>query len=507
MCGLLFVKTQENLMSFSNIKKALSLQEWRGPDSQILQQLSDNIFMGHVRLSIIDPSERSNQPLFSEDDRYTIIYNGEIYNHNHLRKKYNLSCKTGSDTDTILQGFIKIGYRIFEELDGMFSIIIHDNNTKKTWVVRDRYGIKPLYVFRSNSTVIYSSETISINHLIACDVDLDSIKEWRLIRRPAVGMTFFEKINEVPPGVIMCDGETVCSLNKFEALEQKFDQQTLEQLLTSSIKKHELSDVANVGLLSGGIDSSIICAISDCAELYTVGSDDNNEFQAASETATKIKRNLKKISITSDELRQIWEKLIKLKGEPLLLPNEALIYQVCSAMQESEKVVLTGEGADEIFFGYDRIFRYCNDIKILDIDEFLKNYGYAPVENCTERLRQQLDQLKYGKTPLEFCEDFFYQFHLTTLLRRMDFASMAASKEARVPFVTHSLIEYMYRAKFDKKLNEQFSKLPLREMLSRLDLQNVLSRKKIGFSATMKGDNRLSEYAEFQEFNMEVLGW
>jgi asparagine synthase (glutamine-hydrolysing) len=507
MCGLLFVKTQDTLISFSKVKKALSLQEWRGPDAQILRQLRENIFMGHVRLYIIDPSERSNQPLFSEKDRYAIVYNGEIYNHNHLRKKYNLTCETGSDTETILQGFILIGHRIFEELDGMFSIIIHDNHTNKTWVARDRYGIKPLYVFRSNSTVIYSSETISINHLIASDIDLDSIKEWRLIRRPAIGMTFFKKINEVPPGAIMCDDETVGSMVKFEALKQEFSQQRLEELLTSSIKKHELSDVANVGLLSGGIDSSIICAISGCAELYTVGTEDNNEFQAANETASKIKRNLNQISVTAAELQQTWKKLIKLKGEPILLPNEALIYQVCNGMQDSEKVVLTGEGADEIFFGYDRIFRYCNEIKILDVDKFLDNYGYASVENCTERLRQQLDQLKCGKTPLEFCEDFFYQFHLTTLLRRMDFASMAASKEARVPFVTQSLIEYMYRVKFDKKLNEQFSKLPLREMISRLGLQNVLSRQKIGFSATMKGDNRLSEYAKFQDFNLEVLGW
>lgn len=507
MCGLLYINGFDNDFTDSQIADALSLQAWRGPDAQEIKYIDKEIMMGHVRLSIIDTGVRSNQPMQSHSGDHEIIFNGEIYNHLELRKKFNLNCNTDSDTQTILEGFSAIGHKIFDELDGMFSIIIYERSTQRTWAVRDRYGIKPLFEYRSKKSTIYSSENVSINHLVSSEIDKESIEEWRLIRRPALGKTFFKDISEVNPGDVICDGKVIHQMKKFNKINNNFVQDEVSKLLRNSISAHELSDVTNVGLLSGGIDSSIICKESSCKKLYTVGSKENNEFFAAQETADKIDKNLTKVILTDDDLRKAWKELILLKGEPLNLPNEALIFMVCKKMKKTEKVVLTGEGADELFFGYYNIFRYCSEIGTIELDDFLGMYGYSSIKRCTPRLRRQLEKLMQNKSPIEFCEDFFLQYHLPTLLRRMDFSSMAASKEARVPFVTKKLMDYVYRADVEKKINDTESKIPLRKMILDLGLENVLTRKKIGFSATQQGDNKDNEYEKFQDFNLEVLGW
>ena len=138
---------------------------------------------------------------------------------------------------------------------------------------------------------------------------------------------------------------------------------------------------------------------------------------------------------------------------------------------------------------------------------FYEMYGYSKnIDNC-KRLDSYIDNLMFGKSNINFLEDYFIETHLTGLLRRMDMSSMAASKEARVPFVAKKVFEYMYRQPMETKISENFSKIPLRNLCEKLSLYGPLHRKKIGFSSTFTSGGRYQEYNNFRKMNLEELGW
>lgn len=509
MCGLLFVKARKGI-DRELVTSALQKQKWRGPDAGGVKQFGD-VFLAHQRLSVLDLSHAANQPMISRCGRYAILFNGEIYNHNELRRRLDLVCRTGCDTETIVEGFAAHGAGIFDLLDGMFALVVVDIRSGEWWAARDRFGIKPLYIYESSGTIIISSETVSIRALVPCTVSNDAIEEWKLIRRPVLGYTYFSEIREVHPGSILHDGRKV-GLLRIAARglnDADFDQETIETLLRESVRGHEQSDVDNVCLLSGGIDSSIIAALSNTRRAYTVGLPQNNEFDAAAETAAQLGKELVKVEVTEQTLIDSWKTLISLRGEPLSVPNEGLIYMVCKAMQPAEKVVLTGEGADELFFGYDRIFRMAGAEGVpFTRDDFYKLYCYSNNLKHVPRLEALIDDMWRGKSNIEFIEDFFLTVHLPGLLRRMDGASMAASKEARVPFVATQMAHYMYRRPTNIKIDINASKIPLRKFAARLNLNGALSRPKVGFSSTLVSQvTRSEEYYFFQKLNLEMLGW
>ncbi len=508
MCGILFAKSSR-FIARSDFIRALKKQEWRGPDSLGYTGTGD-IHLGHVRLSVLDLTATTDQPMSSKCGRYKIIYNGEIYNHLEIRKRLNLICETDCDTETVIEGFASVGKDIFALLDGMFALVIYDLEEDNCWAARDRFGIKPLFISENAQGTFLSSETISIREFVDCTVSDESLAEWRLIRRPIPGKTFFNEINEVLPGSILKNGKTVDLLEiKCCSRVQKINQATVEKLLIDSVKSHELSDVTNVCLLSGGIDSALITSLSSARKAYTVGLEGNNEVAGAKETAAASGKSIESLTLSEGKLVDLWKYLIKLRGEPLSVPNEGLIYAICNQMSSDEKVVLTGEGADELFFGYDRIFRvFSQNDYVFSLKHFFELYAYAPKELCTKRLENYLLMLKADKKPIEFLEDFFFKVHLTGLLRRMDTASMAASREARVPFVSYSLVNYLYRKNAHDKIDNSFSKLPLRKMCENRKLLGPINRKKIGFSSTfITHSSRFDEYEKFRELNLEVLGW
>jgi asparagine synthase (glutamine-hydrolysing) len=511
MCGFIFAEqAYGNRLSIKDFEAALNRQSWRGPDAQHVQSLEGGRFLlGHNRLSIIDPGTRSDQPMTSSNGRYTILYNGEIYNHLEVRAQLNVDFKTTSDTETILEGYARLGEQIFELIDGMFALVIIDIQTGNWIVARDPLGIKPLFIGKeSNGTTVIGSEAPVVASLVKASHCTEAIEEWRLIRRPVPGASFFKGVEEIMPGTWRRSDNTTAAFWDLAPTNLPYEQEVFENLMKETITQHEISDVQNVSLLSGGLDSAVITALSSVPRAYCVGLQDNHEFFGAGETAEVLNRELINVTISPDELKKIWRELTMMRGEPLAVPNEGLIYAVCKRMQPMEKVVLTGEGADELLFGYDGIFRWAVTTPWQGVNSFLTRYGYAKPVQPTDRLISYIEELRINRTHIEFVEDFFYRVHLPGLLRRMDFSSMAASKEARVPFVSKRLISYMYRRPSEIKINDLQSKLPLRTLATKLGLQGVLKRKKIGFSAQIKSANtRFDEYADFQNIVMESLKW
>lgn len=508
MCGLLFSSHLEHTQK-QFLVSGLRRMYWRGPDAEVFYELNEGrVFLGHRRLAVIDPLHRSDQPMRSRCGRYHIVFNGEIYNHADVNRYLGLNCKTLSDTETILEGYALVGERIIPMLDGMFAFVIYDQQ-QDVWIcARDAFGIKPLYIYRLNHTAIVCTEAPVIAEIVGSRPDADSVEEWKFARRPVPGFSFFEKIHEVLPGTIVRSNGSLTKFYKLTPSIESYSQDKFEYLLKKSVGAHELSDVPIVGLLSGGLDSGVIAALSSVKKFYTIGLDSNNEFLEAEETAMFLSKNLTKVAVSNTQLIKNWRYLTKLRGEPLCVPNEGLIFQVCKEMQDNEKVILTGEGADELLFGYDGIYRWAASEKLLTVEDFLMKYGYSSKVKPTKRLLDYVKTLAKEKLPIEITEDFFYEFHLPGLLRRMDFASMAASKEARVPFVSKQLIEYMYRRPYQIKICGLESKIPLRLFAKKIGLHGALNRKKIGFSAQIDlSKDRKDEYLSFQEVVIEELGW
>ena len=472
MCGILFVDQKQKTISKSNFLKFLKSQKWRGPDNTSFEKFNnDKIFLGHNRLSILDTKARSNQPMKSDDGRFLLIFNGEIYNYKEIIKKYNLKLRTTSDSEVVLKGYILKGKNILNDLDGMFSFIIYDRKNSEWFCARDRFGIKPLYIYTDKIKTVIGSEAGSIAKLLNLKIDNLSIKEWKLFRAPTPNYTFFKKLYQFPKS---CYRTNYSNRNipyyKLKKRGNKINFNKIKKLINYSVNSHQMGDVSCTSLLSGGIDSTIILKNSSrVKKCYSVGLKNNNEFSAASKISKKLNKKISLISIENQKLKSTWKFLTKLKKEPLSVPNEGLIYLVCKKMSKKNKIVLTGEGADEIFFGYDKIFRWAINEKKFNLKRFIDLYGYSNVAKPTNRFLKYINKLNEKKKVINFMEDFFYDFHLPTLLRRMDFASMAASKEARVPFVSKNIIENLYRKNPKIKINKSFSKIPLRKYIKILN--------------------------------------
>lgn len=510
MCGLLYVQQSSPLrIEQAAAAAALQRQHWRGPDATQLLTLHDGrVHVGHNRLAIVDPGARSDQPMRSADGRYVIVFNGEIYNHRELKARHALPTRTTSDTEVLLAGYALHGEAFLRELEGMYAFVIHDTHTQAWVAARDALGIKPLYFHRDAGLSAFASEPAVLASLVGASVDADSLAEWRLIRRPVPGRSFFCGVHEVLPGQLLRSDGSGAVLWQLAQRHENFDAEVFEALLVQVAQEHERSDVSNVALLSGGIDSAVILALTGTPKAYTVGLTAHNEFSAAADTASALNRALDTVDLSPEALVESWRLLTRLRGEPLAVPNEGLIYTVCAAMAPSEKVVLTGEGADELLFGYDRIYRWALSQERFDPYAFLRHYGYSDTQAPTARLLDLLQGLAEGKRPIDAVEDFFFTVHLPGLLRRMDFASMAASKEARVPFADRRLVDYCYRAASSARLDAQHSKLPLRALLKRRGLDAPLHRPKIGFAASLTAEvSRADEYRRFQDLVLEELSW
>lgn len=508
MCGILAIFSSGNkVFTESNIRTFLSRQEWRGPDNTgVWVDHPNNVYLGHNRLTILDSSPLANMPMQSLCGRYILVYNGEIYNHFELRKRFDLDCKTNSDSETLINLFSRIGIECIDYLEGMFAFVIFDTLEKSYFAARDKLGIKPLYYSEFEGLIVFGSEPAVINDVVQGDISKIAIEEWRVFRRPIGGKTFFERVNEIPPGHFYTSGYGIrkywepCYCGPHNHDEFKFE-------LISSVKSHLLNDYETVSLLSGGLDSAVVLGISAVKKAYTIGLKANNEFLGAEESATKLGVNLVKVQVTDENLTQAWKTLIKTRREPLSVPNEGLIYLVCNAMTKSEKVVLTGEGADELLFGYDRIFRWASNQPFVSLDQFISYYSYTNLPNLDSITYDCIADLMRGKSGIDFVEDFFIQVHLPGLLRRMDAASMCASKEARVPFVVPALFNLMYRQHINSRYFDGYPKSSLRTIAKDLNLFGALTRKKIGFSAATKSVSQKEEYKKFQDLCINELRW
>ncbi len=509
MCGLLFTNNE-------SIKKdpflaALDLMKHRGPDAAGCYTESGANKLGHNRLKILDLDSRSNQPFESNDGTHQMVYNGEIYNYRELAKKYKLKLRTTSDTEVVLELYLKLGAKMLNELNGMFTLVIVDVRSNEIFVARDRLGVKPLYYAQSGKEFTFSSEIAPILALSdRSEVDEFGLRQYKKLRTFFNGRTLYKGISMFPAGSYMQDGKIQRYWRLPEGPQSAPTDDEVRELMESAMRYRIISDVEVGSYLSGGVDSTIVAGLSHKPHTWTVGSKKNNEFDWAKLAADKFGSTHHEVLIDDKQFLELTKDLIKVRREPLSVPNEVLLYRMTQEVKKFNTVVLSGEGADELFFGYDRIFRWANATPDFDLRGFDEHYSYSKRrddEVIEDALAPFMDR---GKT-IDIVAAFFQIAHLHGLLRRVDNSTMRCSVEARVPFVDYRFVERMAGVPFDYRMKDGVVKAPLKRVFADLLPESIIERKKVGFPVDLEsifkdyGESDESPMDKWFKFNLEVL--
>ncbi len=484
----------------------------RGPDDDGFF-LDNNVTLGHVRLAIIDLSKKAHQPMKYEKDGDVvwIVYNGEIYNYKELRKELEnkgYTFMTKSDTEVILAAYLEWGTECVHKFNGMWAFAIYDVNKGKLFLSRDRLGIKPLYYYiTDDKNIIFSSEIKAIlQHEIKRKINRNKLGEFLMFRGVVGEDTLFMGIKKLLPGHSMMydirnksfDVWRYWSIRanpEYENISFEDAIKKLDNLLEKSVKRRLVADVKVGAILSGGLDSSMVAAymkkFSDNVITFTVRFIDSkfDEGEYARKVSSHIGSEHHEIYIDFYKYIEGMEEYAKIKDEPIGVPNEVALFLLSKYIRKmGVYVVLSGEGSDEIFYGYSKIFRSPYDLERLRIfmnysdplsklkvelpslydryngqliltliDMILFRYPYWPKDvvdsilndhdhneargyvNVFSRILNEINHDEYHKLSY-----FFLNIHLPILLNRVDNATMENAVESRVPFLDHELVEFVF---------------------------------------------------------------
>ena len=485
MCGIAGI-IGENV-SEPVLDKMLLSQKHRGPDFTG-KYVSESVILGHNRLSIIDLSEEANQPFYSKDQRYILVFNGEIYNYLELKEdlKNDFQFKTNSDTEVLLAAYIKWGENCLSKLNGMFSFAVWDVQEKKLFAARDRFGIKPFYYHFKNNTFYFASEIKTLH--VAGISKVPNKKVWAsyfvygTYGNP--DETFWEGIQQLLGGHYLEFKKNQVTIKKWYLFEQEIKKyqkelpfevvkETYQKLLEDSIKLHFRADVPVGFNISGGLDSSTLLAFvnktqkRDSINAYTFYCDneDYDELPWVEEMIAKTKNPLKKVLLKVKELQQLAEEMAVLQDEPFGgIPTIAYGEIFKQAQKDGVKVLLDGQGMDEQWAGYDYYVNNSNNIvqgvnkspfRTTVLSEAFLKLAVKP--NFPKPFNDDVLNLQY--------RDLFYT-KIPRALRFNDRVSMGASTELRVPFLDHRLVEFAFAQQLDYKIKNGVQKYLLRELVS-----------------------------------------
>jgi asparagine synthase (glutamine-hydrolysing) len=567
MCGLCGYVSIDELNNDEIIKMTESISH-RGPDSQgVLTDSIGQLFLGlgHRRLSIIDLDERSNQPMYNGDKTLALLYNGEIYNYKELKKEcYSYKFKTESDSEVILALYQSYGLDFATKLVGIFSIVIIDFEHNKIILIRDRHGVKPLYYLHKENFLVFSSELRPIISFSKFDKSIDphAVKMMLSLKYIPAPFTVFQDVKKVLPGTVIefTDLKKTNELIYWENINEYLKQLKIpldyeEHFLTieNAVKRNLVGDVEIASFLSGGVDSSLVTALAqknlDKLVSYTAGfnSAEHDESIRASRIALELNVDNKIVMVSEKELVNAAMNVAEISDEPFgdssLLPTYILSKQV---NLDGKKVVLSGDGGDEFYFGYNsydsisRYHKYYNFINPLskrlkklsdyfprsfigyglrhstDLPSFYFaiNSGYpgyyankiSKVKSINDHIQNSFGFLNKVKdlNPLEIKSLFDQKVYMIDdVLHKVDRASMACSLESRVPLLDHPVSLNAYKTTYADHLKFNEKKQILKKLLNEFLSKDLIYGPKKGFSvpeeAILRNDqikNKLYLYLE-----------
>ena len=531
------------------VQRMCALQNHRGPDDADVIAI-DNVCFGSSRLRIIDLSNAGHMPMSDASGRWWITYNGEIYNFPALRRELvtlGHEFRSHSDTEVVLHAFMQWGEACLDRLAGMFAFAIFDRDRETVTLARDRYGIKPLYFMHRNEEIVFSSEMKPlIMSLSTPRIDRQSLVEWSLYKNvdALTPPTLVEGVNALLPGHVATIRNGEMSIRAYYSLpaqvtHAQYRQRTAQSdaaitdefdaRLKQCVREHMVSDVPIGTFISGGLDSSVVTAMaaeySQDLTGYHVsvkGRGAVDEREHAETVARRFNIPLACCELTGEAFRRELPRAIFQSDVPLTHPN-SVAYSLISrlARERGAIVLLSGEGADELFGGYS--FRYRRQQQLLRFQPLLKwlpdklrmalgLVGFVSVGLPVTgfHYRQLLPHTaafidSYARREwLEKCEHA-YAFvenrneravlaamladigdFLAPLLRRLDRMTMSASVECRVPYLDHRLVHQVINLPLSQRLRGRSDKWLLKRIGSRYLPQHIVERKKEGFPLPLR---------------------
>ncbi len=581
MCG--FVGFTDFKHKYQNktelLKKMSSRIVHRGPDMQG-SYFDENIALGFRRLSIIDLSEKACQPLYNEDNTVAVVFNGEIYNFMEIRKELienGHTFITEGDSEVLVHAYEQYGTDLLSKLRGMFAFVIYDKKTGLVFGARDIFGIKPHYYYITDEgELLFGSEIKSFLDFpdFKKEVNKDALRPYLTFQYSYGTDTFFKGVKKLEPATyyLFKDGKLTFGRywdESFSEEKKGFDEyvEIIDQTVNESVAAHRISDVKVGAFLSGGVDSSYITACLMPDKTFSVGFSEGagkfNETDYAKELSDILKiENYKKI-ITPDECFEKFPEIQYHMDEPQSNPSSVPLYFLARLAKEHVTVVLSGEGADEIFAGYDwyadtREVKKFKKIVPAPIRRFLASIvkplppfkgksfllrssgrpedyfmGEALVFSVKEAPEYLSESCRGGKSAKEVVDEVYKTVankdELTKkqmldmklwlpgdILLKADKMSMAHSLELRVPFLDKEVMEMAEKIPHEYKVNEKDTKYVFRKAANKTLPDEWADRKKQGFPVPIrfwlreeKYYNIVKEYftAEYAKefFNTEKL--
>jgi len=575
MCGIVGIFNKHNFITKETVIKMRDIFPYRGPDGQGYWLNSDaTLALGHRRLSILDVSAAGNQPMADREQRFRIVFNGEIYNFIELRqelvqKDYFFSTKT--DTEVLLAAYAEWGPECLHRFNGMWAFAIWDENDKSLFLARDRMGIKPLYYYWHDDTFYFASEVKAILSILNKPPEVnDSLVDAYMSFGYLPGEdTMCTGIKRLLPGHFMIVRDNTVKVKKYWDLH--FDvnhrlgfadcRRHASELLNSAIDLRLRSDVPLGIFLSGGIDSSAVVGllaqrVPERLKTFSVAYDFGSQFNEipyARLVAEKFNTDHHELFVTPQEFMDFIPRFVWLMDEPVTEAAAISLYFVSRLAKEHVTVVLSGEGSDEIFGGYD-LYRYMSILekyhkllgktatallariahtflpagnklaKYMSLGACALEQRYKGISTYEEQYKKTLYTREFADTCrnttnssvlASFLNNLFEKTATNDILNKMlyfdtktwlvddllikaDRMSMAASLELRVPFLDYRLVEFAATIPVNYKVNGNNGKYILKQMMHEVLPQEVIQRKKMGFPTPLKImlQNHLQSYTK-----------
>ena len=543
MCGFVgFCDDSKNKKKI--IRDMADIIKHRGPDSDGYY-VDNNIALGFRRLSIID-LDKGSQPIFNEDKDKVIVFNGEIYNYKEIReelKSKGHKFSTNTDTEVILHGYEEYKEDILNKLRGMFAFVIYDIKEKSLFGARDFYGIKPFYYYYDNENFLFGSEIKSFlgSPNFKKELNKDMLSQYLTFQCSIGEDTFFKNTYKLLPGHYFIYKDKELEIKKYyEVKLEPNDDKSLEEwvsgireVIDNSVLAHKVSDVEVGSFLSSGVDSSLIAKLSSVDKTFTVGYDNKkySEIDYAKEFSDKINVSNVSKKISKEEYFKEFSNVQYYMDEPLADASAVMLYFLSKTASKHVKVCLSGEGADEIFGGYNiyhepysvswynkipYFIRKCIGILVYPFRNYTGfNFLYRRSKKIEDRYignafifepndAKKIVNFNYGnKTYKDFTKPYYdkvYDLDVVTKMQYIDFnfwliydillkadkMSMANSLEVRVPYLDRKVIEYASKLPSKYKIVGNETKYAFRKVAKEELADKVADKKKLGFPVPIR---------------------
>ena len=563
MCGItgIFVFNSDAESHKAELQNATTKLGKRGPDSQDVF-FHNSCGLGHARLSIIDVSSQGNQPFTDNTGRYTIVYNGEFYNYQKYKEELQglgYTFRSTSDTEVLLYLYIHYKEACLEKINGFFAFAVYDKEEQTLFFARDRFGIKPVLYSMNPDFFVFGSEMKAITSYAAKkEIDWVSAHFYFHLNYIPFPNSIFSDVKKLEPGsygVVKKSGEFETkkwyqlpfpliknqSLDSYEVAQKK-----MVSLLHESVEKRLVSDVPLGTFLSGGIDSSIITTIASKSikdlHTFSIGYQDEplfDETYYANLVANKLKTNHNVFSLSNEDLFENIHEILDYIDEPFADSSAIAVYILCKKTQKHVSVALSGDGADEVFSGYNKhlaeyrarnsqllapllksaspflpflpksrnskignlsrqLSKFTEGISLSEKERYWRWAGFAKTQNDNNLLLKEVDKKELDERKELFINHIeksqgindvlFADVNLVLandMLTKVDLMSMANSLEVRVPFLDHNLVEYVFSLPSEYKIDGKMKKKIVQDAFRNELPAELYNRKKHGFEVPL----------------------